>query len=38
MLENYIVDKENNANLINVASRKHKYLLSTEARPVTSIL
>ncbi len=29
MLENYIVDKENNANLYNQATRKQKYLLTT---------
>jgi len=29
MLENYLVDKENNANLHNQATRKQKYLLTT---------
>ena len=29
MLENYLVDKENNANLINATTRRHKYLLNT---------
>lgn len=38
MLENYIVDKENNANLHNQATRRQKYLLTTQARPITPIL
>lgn len=38
MLENYIVDKENNANLHNQVTRKQKYQLSIQHRPATPVL